>query len=201
MTEKDTLKNTNVIISLSEEEERDQISEMIRKAGAENVYFAENALDLVLFAMKYDEVIVITEEKKNVFDLADTLKYIADRSKYSTISVISDSWSVESRDLLLGSVDVFLTRPVTERSLMPSMLVVTARKKHMRDLEQEYQEAEESFARDKNMSFAEHVIMDTLGLSKEGAGEYIKTLAEKHGFDEGEVAKIVYEVLLAGGKK
>ena len=201
MTEKNTLKNTNVIISLSEEEERDQISEMIRKAGAENVYFAENALDLVLFAMKYDEVIVITEEKKNVFDLADTLKYIADRSKYSTISVISDSWSVESRDLLLGSVDVFLTRPVTERSLMPSMLVVTARKKHMRDLEQEYQEAEESFARDKNMSFAEHVIMDTLGLSKEGAGEYIKTLAEKHGFDEGEVAKIVYEVLLAGGKK
>lgn len=201
MTEKDTLKNTNVIISLSEEGERDQISEMIRKAGAENVYFAENALDLVLFAMKYDEVIVITEEKKNVFDLADTLKYIADRSKYSTISVISDSWSVESRDLLLGSVDVFLTRPVTERSLMPSMLVVTARKKHMRDLEQEYQEAEESFARDKNMSFAEHVIMDTLGLSKEGAGEYIKTLAEKHGFDEGEVAKIVYEVLLAGGKK
>lgn len=201
MTEKDTLKNTNVIISLSEEEERDQISEIIRKAGAENVYFAENALDLVLFAMKYDEVIVITEEKKNVFDLADTLKYIADRSKYSTISVISDSWSVESRDLLLGSVDVFLTRPVTERSLMPSMLVVTARKKHMRDLEQEYQEAEESFARDKNMSFAEHVIMDTLGLSKEGAGEYIKTLAEKHGFDEGEVAKIVYEVLLAGGKK
>ena len=201
MTEKDTLKNTNVIISLSEEEERDQISEMIRKAGAENVYFAENALDLVLFAMKYDEVIVITEEKKNVFDLADTLKYIADRSKYSTISVISDSWSVESRDLLLGSVDVFLTRPVTERSLMPSMLVVTARKKHMRDLEQEYQEAEESFARDKNMSFAEHVIMDTLGLSKEGAGEYIKTLAEKHGFDEGEVAKIVYDVLLAGGKK
>lgn len=201
MTEENTLKNTNVIISLSEEEERDQISEMIRKAGAENVYFAENALDLVLFAMKYDEVIVITEEKKNVFDLADTLKYIADRSKYSTISVISDSWSVESRDLLLGSVDVFLTRPVTERSLMPSMLVVTARKKHMRDLEQEYQEAEESFARDKNMSFAEHVIMDTLGLSKEGAGEYIKTLAEKHGFDEGEVAKIVYEVLLAGGKK
>jgi len=201
MTEKNTLKNTNVIISLSEEEERDQISEMIRKAGAENVYFAENALDLVLFAMKYDEIIVITEEKKNVFDLADTLKYIADRSKYSTISVISDSWSVESRDLLLGSVDVFLTRPVTERSLMPSMLVVTARKKHMRDLEQEYQEAEESFARDKNMSFAEHVIMDTLGLSKEGAGEYIKTLAEKHGFDEGEVAKIVYEVLLAGGKK
>ena len=201
MTEENTLKNTNVIISLSEEEERDQISEMIRKAGAENVYFAENALDLVLFAMKYDEIIVITEEKKNVFDLADTLKYIADRSKYSTISVISDSWSVESRDLLLGSVDVFLTRPVTERSLMPSMLVVTARKKHMRDLEQEYQEAEESFARDKNMSFAEHVIMDTLGLSKEGAGEYIKTLAEKHGFDEGEVAKIVYEVLLAGGKK
>ena len=201
MTEKNTLKNTNVIISLSEEEERDQISEMIRKAGAENVYFAENALDLVLFAMKYDEIIVITEEKKNVFDLADTLKYIADRSKYSTISVISDSWSVESRDLLLGSVDVFLTRPVTERSLMPSMLVVTARKKHMRDLEQEYQEAEESFARDKNMSFAEHVLMDTLGLSKEGAGEYIKTLAEKHGFDEGEVAKIVYEVLLAGGKK
>ena len=201
MTEENTLKNTNVIISLSEEEERDQISEMIRKAGAENVYFAENALDLVLFAMKYDEVIVITEEKKNVFDLADTLKYIADRSKYSTISVISDSWSVESRDLLLGSVDVFLTRPVTERSLMPGMLVVTARKKHMRDLEQEYQEAEESFARDKNMSFAEHVIMDTLGLSKEGAGEYIKTLAEKHGFDEGEVAKIVYEVLLAGGKK
>ena len=201
MTEENTLKNTNVIISLSEEEERDQISEMIRKAGAENVYFAENALDLVLFAMKYDEVIVITEEKKNVFDLADTLKYIADRGKYSTISVISDSWSVESRDLLLGSVDVFLTRPVTERSLMPGMLVVTARKKHMRDLEQEYQEAEESFARDKNMSFAEHVIMDTLGLSKEGAGEYIKTLAEKHGFDEGEVAKIVYEVLLAGGKK
>ena len=77
MTEKNTLKNTNVIISLSEEEERDQISEMIRKAGAENVYFAENALDLVIFAMQYDEVIVITEEKKNVFDLADTLKYIS----------------------------------------------------------------------------------------------------------------------------
>ena len=81
------------------------------------------------------------------------------------------------------------------------MLVVTARKKHMRDLEREYQEADQSFARDTNLSFAEHIIMDTLGLSKDSAGEYIRTLAEKHGFDEGEVSKIVYELLLAGGEK
>ena len=57
-----------------------------------------------------------------------------------------------------------------------------------------------SFAKEKNMSFAEHVIMDTLGLSRESAGEYISSLAEKHGYDKNDVAKIVYEILLAGEK-
>ena len=195
------LKSMSVIVALSDRAEEERISGILKKAGAESVVTAENTLEMVLLAMKYDEMILITEDRKSVLDLTDALEYITKRSRYATVSVISDSWSENSREALLGFVDVFLTRPVTERNLLPSMLVVTARKKHMRDLEREYQEAEESFARDKNMSFAEHVIMDTLGLSKEGAGEYIRTLAKKHGFDEGEVSKIVYEVLLAGGKK
>ncbi len=201
MTDSVTLKDMDVIISLSDEEERKLVADMMRKSGAESIGFADNTLEMVLMALKKDCAILITEDNGSVLDLACSLGYMSEHSKYSTISVISDNWSEGMKDALLGSVDVFLGRPVTERSLLPAVIVDAARKKHMRDLEREYRESEESFAKDKNMSFAEHVIMDTLGLSKESSAEYINDLAEKYGYDEGEVSKIVYEVLLAGGKK
>lgn len=201
MTDSVTLKDMDVIISLSDEEERKLVADMMRKSGAESIGLADNTLEMVLMALKKDCAILITEDNGSVLDLACSLGYMSEHSKYSTISVISDNWSEGMKDALLGSVDVFLGRPVTERSLLPAVIVDAARKKHMRDLEREYRESEESFAKDKNMSFAEHVIMDTLGLSKESSAEYINDLAEKYGYDEGEVSKIVYEVLLAGGKK
>ena len=201
MTGKNALNDMDVIICLSDEKERELASELMKSAGASDVMFAENTLEMMLLALKSEIFVLITEAEAGVLDLPSSLDYITKNSKYGTISVIADSWPEEGRDGLIGSVDVFLTRPLVERNLVPGIMVNAARKRHMRELERELQESEDSFAKDKNMSFAEHVIMDTLGLSKEGAGEYIKALAEKHGYDDGEVANIVYEALLAGRKQ
>ena len=201
MTYSGILQNMDVIICLSDAGERQLAAEMIKKAGAETVAFAENDLELILLALKSEEAVLITEASNNVLNLAETLKYVTEHSKYCTVSVLADNWPGETQDNFLGACDVFVTRPLEERKIVPGIMVDAARKKRMRELEREFNESTESFAKDKNMSFAEHIIMDTLGLSKEGACEYIKSLAEKHGYDEGEVAKIVYEVLLAGGNK
>ena len=138
MTDSVTLKDMDVIISLSDEEERKLVADMMRKSGAESIGFANNTLEMVLMALKKDCAILITEDNGSVLDLACSLGYMSEHSKYSTISVISDNWSEGMKDALLGSVDVFLGRPVTERSLLPAVIVDAARKKHMRDLEREY---------------------------------------------------------------
>lgn len=201
MTGKNALKDIDVIICLSDEKERREASGFMKDAGAARIINAENSLEMMLLALRSEVFVLITEAGDSVIELPAALDYITKRSRYGTVSVVADSWPEEERDALLGTVDVFLTRPLLERNLVPGVMVDVARKAHMQSLERELQESEESFAKDKNMSFAEHIIMDTLELSKEGAGEYIRTLAEKHGYDEGEVAKIVYEALLSGGKK
>jgi len=201
MTYSGILQDIDVIICLSDAEERQLAADMMKKAGADSIAFAENDLELILLALKSEEAVIITEARDNVLSLAETLNYVTEHSKYCTVSVLADSWPGETKESFLGACDVFVTRPLEERKIIPGIMVDAARKMRLRELEKEFNESTESFAKDKNLSFAEHVIMDTLGLSKEGACEYIKSLAEKHGYDEGEVAKIVYEVLLAGGNK
>ena len=200
MQRTDSFAGTYVIIGASDERERTAVKEMLEKAGAENISFADNVLELVLKAVKYEKPLIITEKRDNVLDLADALRYVTEHARYATVAVIADSWADESMDDLMGSVDVFATRPVTERDIMPGIIVDVAKKKRMMELEQELDRSEASFAEKKSMSFAEHIIMDTLGLSRESAGEYISSLAEKHGYDKNDVARIVYDVLLAGEK-
>lgn len=200
MQRTDSFAGTYVIIGASDERERTAVKEMLEKAGAENISFADNVLELVLKAVKYEKPLIITEKRDNVLDLADALRYVTEHARYATVAVIADSWADESMDDLMGSVDVFATRPVTERGIMPGIIVDVAKKKRMMELEQELDRSEASFVEKKSMSFAEHIIMDTLGLSRESAGEYISSLAEKHGYDKNDVARIMYDVLLAGEK-
>ena len=200
MQKTDSFAGTYVIIEASDEIERIAVKEMLEKAGADDISFADNVLELVLKAVKYEKPLIITEKRDNVLDLADALRYVTEHARYATVAVIADSWADESMDDLMGSVDVFATRPVTERGIMPGIIVDAAKKKRMMELEQELDRSEASFAEKKSMSFAEHIIMDTLGLSRESAGEYISSLAEKHGYDKNDVARIVYDVLLAGEK-
>ena len=200
MQKTDSFAGTYVIIEASDEIERIAVKEMLEKAGADDISFADNVLELVLKAVKYEKPLIITEKRDNVLDLADALRYVTEHARYATVAVIADSWADESMDDFMGSVDVFATRPVTERGIMPGIIVDAAKKKRMMELEQELDRSEASFAEKKSMSFAEHIIMDTLGLSRESAGEYISSLAEKHGYDKNDVARIVYDVLLAGEK-
>ena len=198
---KDPLEDVKVIVTVRDKKESRKLCDIIKASGAADVSAAENTLEMVLMALKNDRVVLIAETGNNMLDLSAALDYVTKHCRYATISVIVDAWTDELNSDLAGAVDVFLTRPVTERELIPGLMLDAARKKHMQELEAELRESEESFAKDKNMSFAEHVVMDTLGLSKEGAGEYILSLAGKHGYDEGDAARIVYEVLLAGGRK
>ena len=189
-----------VIIESSDAEERTGIADILRGSGASSIVFADNVLELVLEALKSKMALIVAEKKDSVISLPDALRFIVEHDRYATIAVIADSWADESMDGLLGTVDVFVTRPVTVRGLVPGISVDAAKKKHMMELEQELGRSEASFAKEKNMSFAEHIIMDTLGLSRESAGKYISSLAERHGYDKNDVAKIVYEILLAGEK-
>ena len=200
MQKTDSFAGTYVIIEASDEIERIAVKEMLEKAGADDISFADNVVELVLKAVKYEKPLIITEKRDNVLDLADALRYVTEHARYATVAVIADSWADESMDDFMGSVDVFATRPVTERGIMPGIIVDAAKKKRMMELEQELDRSEASFAEKKSMSFAEHIIMDTLGLSRESAGEYISSLAEKYGYDKNDVARIVYDVLLAGEK-
>lgn len=200
MPETGLFADSYVVIESSDAEERKSIADMLKQAGASSIAFADNVLELVLEALKNDRALIVAEKKDNVIGLSDALQFVVEHDRYATIAVIADSWAEESMDGLLGIVDVFVTRPVTERGLMPGISVDAAKKKHMLELEQELGRSEASFAKEKNMSFAEHIIMDTLGLSRESAGEYISSLAGKHGYDKNDVAKIVYDILLAGEK-
>ncbi len=200
MPEADFFADSYVVIEMSDAEERTCIASMLRQAGAPDITFADNVLELVLESLKIDMTLIVSEKNDHVIGLSEALRFIVEHDRYATIAVIADSWADESMDGLLGLVDVFVTRPVTVRGLVPGISVDAAKKKHMMELEQELGRSEASFAKEKNMSFAEHVIMDTLGLSRESAGEYISSLAEKHGYDKNDVAKIVYEIILAGGK-
>ncbi len=192
----DLFKGTFAVIEASDEKEREELLQIARRAGADEISFAGNTLELVLIALKGDRPLIMVENKENVLDLAGALKYITEHARYATIAAIADDWAGESRNALMGSVDVFAVRPVTERGIMPGIMVDAARKKRMMELEHELSTSEADFAKKKSMSFAEHIIMDSLGLSDEGAGEYIASLAAKHGYDKNDVAKIVYEVLL-----
>ena len=194
-----SLADSYVIIETSDEEEREKLSDIFRKAGVRSICFADNVLELVLEALRADRALIVAERRDSVLGLEDALRYIVEHARYDTVAVIADSWADESMDGLLGAVDVFVTRPVTARGILPGISVDAAEKRHMMELEQELGRSEESFAKEKNMSFAEHRIMDSLGLSKESAGEYITSLAEMHGYDKNDVAKIVYDVILAGG--
>jgi AmiR/NasT family two-component response regulator len=115
--------------------------------------------------------------------------------------VIADSWSDEKYQDLTQQVDVFVTAPVTEKNLLPGMTLDIARKRHLRELEEELGSSETSFAKEKNFGFAKQLIMDKLGLSEESAGDYLLSVGGKYGYDGSDVAEIIYDVLLAGDKE
>lgn len=194
------LAGLEVITGLSDEAEREKAGAIMSEAGAASVCHAENGLELVLMALRYEAPVIICDTDLKVIDIRSALKYITGHIKYATIAVLADDWAGDKMDDLLGLVDVFTTRPVSDRSIVPGISVDAARKKRMKELDQEFIRSEADFTKDKEKSFAEHIIMDTLGLSYEGAGEYIASLAERNGYDESDAAGIMYEALIASGR-
>ena len=204
MAQNDIISNTNWLVLIGDETERKTVLEALSSKGAktENIRIAEDSLELLLMSVKSEKgLAVIAGEGAGPIDLKSVLENISARDRYSTIGVIADDWSEGCDPGLREATDVFLSRPVSAKTLLPGMTVDLARKKKLMDLEAELGRSEEDFAKEKNLGFAKHLIMDKLGLSEEGAGEYLLSIGEKHGYAQGDVARLIYEVLLAGDKE
>ena len=134
---KDPLEDVKVIVTVRDKKESRKLCDIIKASGAADVSAAENTLEMVLMALKNDRVVLIAETGNNMLDLSAALDYVTKHCRYATISVIADAWTDELNSDLAGAVDVFLTRPVTERELIPGLMLDAARKKHMQELEAE----------------------------------------------------------------
>ena len=201
MDEHDIIKSTKVYVSVSGEDVSKNVSGILSGCGFQDVTVVENTLELVLAASKEKSVCIVSDTTGDVLEIGSALDHIEKNDPYATICVIADSWSDEKYQDLTQQVDVFVTAPVTEKNLLPGMTLDIARKRHLRELEEELGSSETSFAKEKNFGFAKQLIMDKLGLSEESAGDYLLSVGGKYGYDGSDVAEIIYDVLLAGDKE
>lgn len=201
MQQSDIIKSTKAVLAIADDNEFEEVKKMLEKSGFSDIERAGNALEMILASDRIKRKLVIADTGIGLIDLRSALDHIAANDSFATIALISDDWAAEKDDELINSCDVFLTRPVKERALMPGVTLDVIRKHHLKELADELRDSEKSFAEDKNMGFAKRLIMDELGLSQEGAGDYILSLSRKYGYDEGDVAGIAYDVLLARDKQ
>ena len=184
----------SILIGMCDINERNIFINQVRNKLNAEIDIADQGIELCLKAFRNKpDAIVIDDEF--IFKQGKTvLKKIMDECKYTSLVLIGDGMSDPVKEDYRKVADVFLTRPLRGREFIPNILVNTAQKKKLWEIENNMKKTEEELESSKHMRFAMHFIMDNLDMDEEKALEYMDKLEKNTGYDTAEIAEIIFKL-------
>lgn len=185
----------SIVIALQVEQERSKARKVFEEEGYHKIVCIENNLELLLHCTNNLVDILLVDMAFPFMDCVSTLRYIRDNRLVKIIIAVDDDWEKSRLTLNLDCIDIFVTKPIEARKIIPGLLVGMSRKEKMEQLEREYEQAESELRDQKTSSYALQLVMDKMRLDEDRAKTYLQQVADASGKEIQEVCEIVYSVL------
>lgn len=145
--------------------------------------------------------------------LSAFIDHISETSRYTAAALVMKSSSApkgeksehperqKEKTGQAGCADIYLTYPIDEKDLGPQFMLVTARKKRLRELDEAFAESEGRFSFERNVRYTVRMIMQEKGIDEDEADEKLRSLCGEYGYTLDDAANIVYRIFLMKDKK
>ena len=184
-----------VVLALNRKADLQKAEEAFGQAGMKNLIRVSNTLELILTGTSRETDILMIDMELPFMDCMSAIGYLVKNRKLKLVLAVADNWEPYWKKESLSGIDIFITRPVEPAKIIPGLKVNIARKEKLLKLEQEYEEEEEAFRKDKILNYTLHLLIDKLKCSETEGMAYLKKYAEAYGKDVYEISGIFYSML------
>lgn len=185
----------SIVLALQDDRDIKRAKKIFETEGYQDIIQVHNTLELVLYCSKNKVDILVIDTDFPFMDCISTLSYLAEKKLVKIIIAVDENWEKEWLKNNLECVDIFATKPLESRKLIPGILVNFSRKEKLEELEKEYEKAEKEFKDHKILGYAIHLLMDKMNFTEEEAKNYLFEYAKTYDKDLQEVSEIIYSVL------
>jgi hypothetical protein len=205
------MENNNAIMLIEDPEERRRLTDMFGRLG----FTAMEAGDVIEFLLMTDRekpACVIADDVYRGINTVRIFDHISEASRYTVTALVMKSASVSEGENeghpgtkkekagQAGCADIYLTYPVDEKDLGPQFMLVTARKKRLRELDQAFAESEGKFSYERNVRYTVRMIMQEKGVDEDEAEAQLRSVCREYGYTLDDAANIVYRIFLMKDK-
>ncbi|HIU75447.1 MAG TPA: response regulator [Candidatus Pelethocola excrementipullorum] len=185
----------SIVLALQDDSDIKKARSIFESEGYQDIIQVHNTLELVLYCSENKVDILVIDTDFPFMDCISTLSYLAEKKLVKVIIAVDENWEKAWLKNNLNCVDIFVTKPLESRKLIPGILVNFSRKEKLEQLEKEYENAEREFRDHKILGYAVHLLMDKMNLTEEEAENYLVEYAKAYDKDLQEVSEIIYSVL------
>lgn len=183
------------MIAVPEQKDIKKVEQIFRAEGYHNIAVAKDSLDLILRCQNRPVDFLVIDMDFPFMDCMSTLRHMVEHKLCRIVIAVDSNWEKSRLTTNLDWIDIFVTKPIEARKIVPSLLVCLAQKNKMAQMEQEYRQAEEELWDQKISGYAVQLIMDKLHLSEEDAEGYLNQAALQNNKKVQDIFEIIYSVL------
>lgn len=185
----------SIVLALQDDSDIRKAKSIFETEGYQNIIQVHNTLELVLYCSNNKVDILAIDTNFPFMDCISTLGYLTEKKLVKIIIAVDENWEKAWLKNNLNCVDIFVTKPLESRKIIPGILVNLSRKEKLEELEKEYENAEKEFRDHKILGYAVHLLMDKMNLTEKEAKNYLFEYAKAYDKDLQEVSEIIYSVL------
>lgn len=185
----------NIMIASAKHSEIEQVRRIFEQEGCQNITVVDNNLDMVLRCEKEPADVLFIDITLPFMDCISTLSYMAEHELAKIILALGDDWERSDNILKLDCIDVFVTKPIESRKIIPGLFIALDQREKICQLEADYEQAEEELKNLKIASYGRQLVMDKFRMSDKEADYFFKKMASRHDRDVSDVYRMVYTIL------
>lgn len=187
--------NQSIMIASAEIEEEKRVKDIFEQEGCTDIIVVKNNLEMVLQCEKTPVDVLFVDMMIPFLDSVSTLDYIAQNNLAKIIVALGEQWEKNQSLMRLQCIDVFVTRPIESKKIIPGLLVAIAQREKMKQLEVDYEQAETELRNQKIVSYGKQLVMSKLKMSEQDAEQFLQKLAKEHNREVIDVYEVVYTIL------
>ena len=188
-----------VFIYVNDDKAREEVENTLDSGGIETSCF-DDVIDLVLAVENEHPDGVILGDVLDSERRVKLLDYFSREERYMTTGVIKGDGRSDSREESKGAADIYLSSPIRSGDLLAKLKFSFARKRRLKELDEELDATERKFSGARNMKYAVSLLMEEKGMTEDDAAEYLKSVSGKYGLEPGDAAGLAYDIFLLRNK-
>ena len=189
----ESLLSGNIILAIENVEDREKFIQTVsRDIGCSRIFSEDDIFRTLLLCEKYRPQIVVLDSNLFKNELGNAVKYLKENSLAEIIVVFGKQNNAVT--LNMYEIDAYLSKPLEEKRIAPTLLMAMARKDRKMKLEQRRRELEIEVKSSKVADFAKHKLKEVNSLDEEGFGDYLASLSRETGKSAEELERFIYKI-------